>query len=84
MSMEDPRLLDVLRLSRCEFEQGKAPVFNLLESGVGSWLGRGSRKCTFKATSVEECCEWAIALREAIATVHGKHGRRSGSFGGTK
>ncbi len=46
---------------RCQFEQGKAPVFNLVESSGGamSWLGGHSRKVTFQAPSVEECCEWA-------------------------
>ena len=46
---------------RCQFEQGKAPVFNLLESTAGavSWLGGRARKVTFQAPSVEECCEWA-------------------------
>ncbi len=58
-----------LNLSRCSFEAGAAPVFHLLEAGSGGWglVGRGSRKVTLQAASVEECCEWAIALREAIA-----------------
>ncbi|KAI8473573.1 MAG: hypothetical protein J3K34DRAFT_410518 [Monoraphidium minutum] len=67
--MEEAAPLDVLNLCRCQFEQGKAPVFNLLESAPGavSWLSGRSRKVTFQAPSVDECCEWAIALREAIA-----------------
>jgi hypothetical protein len=36
-------------------------VFNLLEAGGGavSWLSGRSRKVTFQAPTVEECCEWA-------------------------
>lgn len=82
-SMEDAAALDVLNLGRCQFEQGKAPVFNLLESSPGavSWLGGRSRKVTFQAPTVEECCEWAIALREGIAlAVNG--GPSSGGSGG--
>jgi hypothetical protein len=49
--------------------QGEAPVFNIIESEVGSIKSMFSKGRTniFKAPSVEECCEWAIALREAIA-----------------
>ncbi|GBF90839.1 hypothetical protein Rsub_03693 [Raphidocelis subcapitata] len=74
-SMEHPEPLDALNLGRCQFEQGKAPVFNLLETGTGavSWLSGRQRKVTFKAPSVEECCEWAIALREGIAAANAGH-----------
>lgn len=30
------------------------------------------RRLEFQAASVEECCEWAIAVREAIAVAAGK------------
>lgn len=54
---------------KCQFEQGKAPVFNLVEASGGavSWLGGRSRKITFQAPSVEECCEWAS---ECCAPAH--------------
>ncbi|KAG2499380.1 hypothetical protein HYH03_002955 [Edaphochlamys debaryana] len=71
---EDVRPLDSLALARCAFEAGKAPRFNILESAKGAgWLGgiRG-RRVTFQAASVEECCDWAIAIREAIAVAAGK------------
>lgn len=43
-------------------------MFHLVEAPSGGWLGGVGRgkKITLKAPSVEECCEWAIALREAI------------------
>ncbi|PNH12073.1 hypothetical protein TSOC_000998, partial [Tetrabaena socialis] len=72
--VEEVRPLDCLTLGRCAFEVGKAPRFNILETPRGSgWLGgiRG-RRVTFQAASVEECCEWAIAIREAIAVAVGK------------
>jgi hypothetical protein len=31
-----------------------------------NWIIATTRKFTFQASSVEECCEWAIAVREAI------------------
>ena len=40
----------------------------LLQAVPGlSWLAGHSRKVTFRAANVEDACEWAIALREAIA-----------------
>lgn len=66
-SVEDVERLDGLNLSRCQFEQGKAPVFNMVESGTGGWLLPRTRKITLQAPSVEDCCEWAIAIREEIA-----------------
>eukprot|EP00879_Flechtneria_rotunda_P026042 GHRR01027718.1.p1 GENE.GHRR01027718.1~~GHRR01027718.1.p1 ORF type:complete len:207 (+),score=78.50 GHRR01027718.1:616-1236(+) len=68
-SMESVVPLDTpLNLCRCSFEAGQAPMFHLVETGSGGWLvGRNSRKVTLQASSVEECCEWAIALRESIA-----------------
>lgn len=73
--------VEYVELCRCQFEQGKAPIFNLVESGAGGWLVRGNRKCTFKASSVEECCEWAIALREAIASATNRYRRTTSSTG---
>ncbi|BDA42712.1 hypothetical protein COCOBI_03-6050 [Coccomyxa sp. Obi] len=55
---------DSLNLSRCQFETGEAPEFNLVEMAPGMF-GR-SRRLIFRASNVEECCEWAISLREAI------------------
>ena len=72
--MEHVRPLDCLNLARCQFEAGEAPTFNLVENNTGklwffsNWL----RTVAFKAPDVGECCEWAIALREAIATARGE------------
>jgi hypothetical protein len=76
--MSDAARCDVLKLSRCEVEQGEAPVINLIEGGIASWLTRGSRKLVLKASSVEEYCEWALALREAIAVATNKRGSAAG------
>jgi len=46
----------------------KRRVQALLQAVPGlSWLAGHSRKVTFRATNVDDACEWAIALREAIA-----------------
>eukprot|EP00884_Botryococcus_braunii_P012143 jgi/Botrbrau1/2092/Bobra.0047s0050.1 len=68
-SPEDVLPTDGLNLARCHFEQGEAPVFNITESETTGFMSMFSRGRTniFKAPSVEDCCEWAIALREAIA-----------------
>ncbi|MEW5309558.1 MAG: hypothetical protein WDW38_001439 [Sanguina aurantia] len=72
-SMGHLQPLDMLHLARCQFEQGEASHFSITEVRSGGWLvGSKSRKLTFQASSVEECCEWAIAIREAIAVACGK------------
>ncbi len=67
------RPLDCLNLARCQFEAGEAPTFNLVENNTGRlwFFSNWVRTIAFKASTVEECCEWAIALREAIATARG-------------
>lgn len=51
--------------------QGEAPVFRLIESPpstlTGSLFGGKGRARTFKAASVEDCMDWAIAIRDAIS-----------------
>lgn len=49
--------------------QGEAPVFNITEDEPNVLMSMFSKGRTniFKARSIEECCEWAIALREAIS-----------------
>lgn len=63
------RPLESLALGSCQFEQGEVPVFSISKAPAGGrWTlggGRG-KKHTFQAGSVEECCEMAIAIREAI------------------
>lgn len=60
-----------LSLARCSFEQGDAPVFSIMEGGAG-WTRGWRRSVKLRAPSVEECCEWAIAVREEIANLQGK------------
>lgn len=68
------RPLDCLNLARCQFEAGEAPTFNLVENNTGRlwFFSNWVRTIAFKASTVDECCEWAIALREAIATARGE------------
>jgi hypothetical protein len=58
-------------------------VFHLVEAASGSWLASrlmaGAKKLTLKAPSVDESCEWTIALREAIAHTVARHARQSGA-----
>uniref|UniRef100_A0A7S3QJT2 PH domain-containing protein n=1 Tax=Dunaliella tertiolecta TaxID=3047 RepID=A0A7S3QJT2_DUNTE len=77
---------DMFCLARCSFATGEAPLISVEEAGwvgarLGSALGTALmpfvpytqvRKATLQAPSVEECCEWAIAVREAIAVAAGK------------
>ncbi|KXZ56636.1 hypothetical protein GPECTOR_1g573 [Gonium pectorale] len=71
---DDARPVDSLALGRSAIEEGKAPRFNILETPKGAgWLSNiRARRVSFQAASVEECCEWAIAIREAIAVAAGK------------
>lgn len=62
--------LGSLNLPKCHFEAGEAPKFNINEQ-QGGFFSKGKRMC-FEATSVEECCEWAIAIRESIAAHKGR------------
>lgn len=60
-----------LSLARCSFEEGEAPVFSVTEGAAGWRMGR-RRVVKLRAPSVVECCEWAIAVRDAIASLQGK------------
>jgi hypothetical protein len=70
-----------LRLSRCEFEMGEAPMWKITDrSGgnvknglMGGWLliGTGGRSETvmLRAQDVDEAMDWTACLREVIAIV---------------
>ncbi|KAI7845759.1 hypothetical protein COHA_000673 [Chlorella ohadii] len=70
--------VESLNLARCSFEQGEAPVFRIIEAVPGGLAtlggllsaavggGRG-RTQTLRAGGIEECMDWAIGIREAIA-----------------
>ena len=73
-SFEEPRPLDCLNLVRCQFQAGEAPILNLIESSnhALNLFGHKTRIISLKANSIEDCCEWAIGLREAIAKATGR------------
>ena len=61
-------LLNTFAVERCVATELRRHVQAFLQAVPGlSWLSGHSRKITFRATNVEDACEWAIALREAIA-----------------
>jgi hypothetical protein len=55
---------------------GEAPIFRIIEASAGGlaslalFSGR-HRTLTLKAGGIEECMDWAIAVREAIAACSG-------------
>jgi hypothetical protein len=59
---------------RLQFEAAQPPCFNLVQQSSAGWSLLGSRptKMSFKAASVDDCCEWTIAIREAIAVASGR------------
>lgn len=67
---QDVTPLGSLNLPKCQFEAGEAPKFNINEH-QGGFFGKSKRMC-FEASSVEDCCEWAIAVRETIAAHRGR------------
>jgi len=73
--------LDGMNLSRCSIEAGEPPIFNMHENmvmrvplcgfkdGHGPWFAATQpRRLAFKASDVEDCCEWVIAIREEISS----------------
>lgn len=64
-----PRPDDYLALARTSIEQAKAPGLKLVQDGTSyfSW----KRAVILRASSIDEYCEWAIALREAIQAITG-------------
>jgi len=65
-----PRPDDSLVLARTSIEQAKAPGLKLVQDGTSyfSW----KRAVILRASSIDEYCEWAIALREAIQSIIGR------------
>jgi hypothetical protein len=59
-----------LNLARCEFEQGEAPAWRIIEGssgGLNSWLGVNRQSLALKTIEVDACMDWAADLRELIA-----------------
>jgi hypothetical protein len=64
-----------LNLARCEFEQGEAPAWRLLEGssgGFNGWLGVNRQSLALKTLDVDACMDWAADLREIIALCSNK------------
>lgn len=61
---------DYLMLARTSIEQAKAPGLKLVQEG--STLFSWRRAVILRASSIDEYCEWAIALREAIQALMGR------------
>lgn len=57
-------------LARCEFEQGEAPSWRLIEApagGLNGWLGPRARTVMLRTNDIDEAMDWAADLREVIA-----------------
>ena len=64
-------------LHRCQIEAGTAFCFHLLESrpAAGAWQLLGSsrpHRYSLTAPSVDDACEWVVAIREAISVATGR------------
>ena len=62
--------LSSFNLARCEFEQGEAPEWRLLEGsggGLNGWLAGGKRALSLRTVEVEACMDWTADLRELLA-----------------
>ena len=62
---------------RCQIEAGTAFCFHLLESrpAAGAWQLLGSsrpHRYSLTAPSVDDACEWVVAIRDAIAVATGR------------
>ncbi len=61
-------------ISPAQFEAGQNSKFHIIEELGGSipipgleWICPRSRRLTLRGATVEDSCEWAIAIREAMA-----------------
>ncbi|KAG1662077.1 hypothetical protein FOA52_005324, partial [Chlamydomonas sp. UWO 241] len=65
--------LGVLSLGRCQFEAGTAYCFHVMDVKPSGWLvGARHHRYSFQAPSVDDCCEWVVAIREAIEVAGGR------------
>lgn len=55
---------DSINLSRSSFTGGNPPEFKISETVQGIFSSK--RTLVFRAPTVEDCCEWAISIREII------------------
>ncbi|GMH33992.1 hypothetical protein BSKO_01826 [Bryopsis sp. KO-2023] len=66
---------DSINLGKSSFAGGDAPEFKIVE-GSGMGLFGTKRTMVFKAPSVEDCCEWAISIRETLAEVKSRRSKK--------
>ncbi|KAK9821895.1 hypothetical protein WJX74_010592 [Apatococcus lobatus] len=67
----DSSPIDCLNLARCHFQAGKAPILHIVELMTGAMaIFAREREVVLKAPGIDECLEWAVTLREAIAHAH--------------
>lgn len=58
---------------RCQFEAGTAHCFHVLETRPTGWLvGARQHRYSLQPPDVEDCCEWAVAIKESIAVACGR------------
>ncbi|KAK9795234.1 hypothetical protein WJX73_009300 [Symbiochloris irregularis] len=71
-SMGESLPVDSVALAQAAFITGDAPEFQLIET-LAARVAVFSRErvLRYKAPCVEDCCEWAISLREGIAAARG-------------
>lgn len=64
-----------INLARCEFEQGAAPSWRLIETasgGIPAWIVNKKSPQTYSTPDVESCMDWTAELREMISMLKGK------------
>lgn len=58
-----------MNLARCEFEQGEAPAWRLIEgssSGLNGWLGGRGKSQTWRSQDIDVSMDWIADLRELL------------------
>lgn len=80
-SVDQLSTLDGVSLARCQFDGGTDSTFQIVEKTTPmlhalEWLyaavGRPRSRClTMRSLDVNDSCEWAIAIRELMATASG-------------
>lgn len=72
---------DSVNLAKSSFTGGDPPEFKILEGTQGLFGSR--RTVVFKAATIEDCCEWAISIRETLAEVKQRNKKKSGKLART-
>lgn len=72
---------DSINLAKSSFAGGDPPEFKILEGTQG--LFGSKRTIVFKAATIEDCCEWAISIRETLAEVKQQRKKKTGKLART-